>query len=356
MRPASTSVLFVEKVMLRPPQEPLRGVELFNLHLIDDLLRLGHRVVLPAHAGWKPVFEARGLSGLASCVWLRRRGLFGLVAAWRALRTVAYDVVLVANVGNGLIPLLQALPRRNGAARLVLIAHREATPRFVRALRRWPSRVVAVNDKIAAPFRAAGFARVAVDYGIFDADRFFPEPRAAPGPVRFVVLGALDNAWKGADTARAAFAQLPAQVRARCELHLASYSVPPRDIEPGVVAHPWMPADAIPAFLRSMDIMLCPSRDEHVMRETFSQAIVQGLLTGLPVLASDLPIFREKLDRGGGHLFQSVDELSRQMAELAENPDRWAGLGAQGRATALDRYVWDTARFAARYFGPTPPP
>ena len=356
MAPASTSVLFIEKVFLRPPPEPLRGVELFNLHLVDDLLRLGHRVALPVHRDWQPVLAARGLAGRAACVPLRRRGLFGLVEAWRALRREAYDVVLVANVGNGLIPLLRALPRRGGRARLVLVAHREATPRFVRALQRWPSCVVAVNEKIAAPFRAAGFARVAVDYGIFDADRFFPEPRAAAGPVRFVVLGALDNAWKGADTARAAFAQLPDAVRARCELHLASYGTPPAGLEPGVIAHPWMPADAIPAFLRSMDIMLCPSRDEHVMRETFSQAIVQGMLTGLPVIASDLPIFREKLDRGGGFLFQSTADLARRMTELAENRAAWAALGAQGRATALERYVWDTARFAGRYFGSTPPP
>ncbi|HMP76479.1 MAG TPA: glycosyltransferase family 4 protein [Kiritimatiellia bacterium] len=351
---SSSTVLFLEKVLLRPPPDPLRGVELFNLHLLDDLLHLGYRLLIPVHTGWKSVFESRGILGRATCIWLSPRGLKGLIATWGALRKTSFDVVLVANVGNGLIPLLLALPRRGGQVRLVLIAHREATSRFVAALRLWPACVVAVNEKIAGPFRTSGFKRVSVDYGIFDADRFFPEPRAAREPVRFVVLGALDNAWKGADTARAAFAQLPGAVRARCELHLASYATPPRDVEPGVVAHPWMPAAAIPAFLRAMDIMLCPSRDERVMRETFSQVIVQGMLTGLPVIASDLPIFRGKLDRGGGHLFQSVGELSRRMAALAENPALWPELGAQGRATALDRYVWDTARFAARYIEPNP--
>jgi hypothetical protein len=71
-------------------------------------------------------------------------------------------------------------------------------------------------------------------------------------------------------------------------------------------------------------------------------------LTGLPVLASDLAIFREKLDRGGGEIFRDAADLSRKMATLAESQERRESLGNVARQTALERYVWDTSRFVER--------
>lgn len=349
MAVAPSSVLFIEKMFLRPPPDPLRGVELFNLRLVEDFAALGFALTLPMHVAWKSVLAHRAaIAGLCP-IWVKASGMWSTVSLWRRCRASRKDLVFVANVGNGLIPLLHLLRSSRVAPRLVLLAHREAAPRFVRALRRWPATIVAVNEQIARPFRDAGFARVAVDYGVMDADHYFPGERSAGGPVRCVVLGALENAWKGADTALAAFARLPPEVRERCELHLASYRTPPQDLGPGVVAHAWMSPADIPAFLRTMDIMICPSRDEVVMRETFSQAIVQGMLTALPVLASDLQIFREKLDKGGGRIFRDVEELARQLTELARDPALRVRLGAEARATAQARYCWNSGRFAQRH-------
>lgn len=348
------SVLFLDKVFLKRPPEPLRGVELFNLNLLRDLVRLGFRCTLVAEASWeKPVREFLGDS-LPACVWIPPCGpdvITALRAGWRLRRHQA-DCLFVGNVGNGLIPLLAWWRLAGVFGRAVLIAHREATPRFVRLFRRLPGWVVAVNGQIARPFREAGHPNVAVDYGIFHSERFAPPASREASPVRFVVLGALDNAWKGADTALAAFRLLSTGVRARCELHLASYQRPPELREAGVVVHPWMPASGIPGLLARMHVMVCPSRDEVVMRETFSQAMVQGMLSGLPILANDLPILVEKLDRGGGLVFRSVEELSGQMAALAGDAARRAELGAEARAVALERYVWDSARFARRYLAP----
>jgi glycosyltransferase involved in cell wall biosynthesis len=162
-------------------------------------------------------------------------------------------------------------------------------------------------------------------------------------------MGMLDNAWKGADTAIEAFRLLPEALRGRVRLHLASYSSPPPFDDDRIRAYAWMPLTDIPEFLRGMDVMLAPSRDEGVMRETFSQAVVQGMLTGLPVLVSDLMVLREKVDAGGGHVVRDAAELAQRMAELAGDPARRARLGAEARAIALERYVWDTARFVRRY-------
>jgi glycosyltransferase involved in cell wall biosynthesis len=98
-----------------------------------------------------------------------------------------------------------------------------------------------------------------------------------------------------------------------------------------------------------MDVMLVPSRDEEIMRETFSQVMVQGMLSGLPVLASDLPVLREKLDCGGGAVFRDVQELSGLMVRMHEDRSLRAKWSAEARKTALARYVWDTRCFAENF-------
>ncbi len=347
-------MLFLDKVFLKRPPQPLRGVELFNLHLLRDLLRLGFPTTLVAEASWEQPVRAFLGDRMPEAVWVPPLGpgvLTALRAGWR-LRGRRFDRLLLGNVGNGILPLLLWLHRASAFRRAVLIAHREASPRFVRAFRALPGCVVAVNGQIARPFRACGCPWVAVDYGIVNSERFVPPARRDERPVRFIVLGALDNAWKGADTAIAAFRQLPDDVRGGCELHLASYQHPPVPTDPGVVTHPWLPAGDIPALLQRMHVMLCPSRDEQVMRETFSQAMVQGMLSGLPVLANDLPILTEKLDGGGGLVFRTEAELAGHMSRLAGDAALRDRLGAEARATALARYVWDSRRFADRYLLP----
>ena len=351
----SFPILFLEKVFLKPRAGLVRGVEVFNLNLLRDLVHRGFPVTVPVNPSWQPAIEVRtGDAAARRAVLPCRLGrgplLKGLAAAWR-VRGRRYGAALLGNVANGLIPALHLLRGSATVEKWILLAHREPSPRFVRACRTLDMTVVAVNRKIAQHFEGGAFPRVDVWYGVSDADAYHPpaQPRPGAGTVRFCVLGQLDNAWKGADTAVAAYRRLPAPVRARAELHLAAFHDVPRYPEPGIRPYPWMPVEKIPAFLRSMDVLLVPSRDEGVMRETFSQAIVQGMLTGLPVCAADLPVLTEKLDAGGGLVFRTADELAAHMATLAADPPLRGELGRRGRETALRRYVWSTDTFVQRY-------
>ena len=370
--PKPRRAAFLEKVFLdrRASASALRGVELFNLRLVRDLCRCGIQVALFAEPSWhetirREIPDAKLLrlvpaSGFGSSL------MAGFVAALRlrgiVRREGRFDALLLGNVANRLIPALGLLRPGRDFARAVLVAHRQPSPRFLRAIRRLPGRIVAVSEPIAADFRGQGLAADTVnDYGIMDAELFHPATVATgKGPsrkTRFCVLGALDNAWKGADTAMEAFRLMPDAVRARCELHLMAYRSPPAfPEESGIVAYPWRNATGIPEFLRSMDVMLVPSRDEHVMRETFSQSVVQGMLTGLPVVYAPIPVLTEKFDLGGGIPAKSPQDFAAAMADLADNPALRAELGAKGRATALDRYVWDTGRFVERHLFPSPRP
>jgi glycosyltransferase involved in cell wall biosynthesis len=348
---AVRTILFLDKVFLKRKRDPLRGVELFNLNLLRDLLRLGYRVRVVADRSWKDTLFDSAAPYRPDMVLLGALGMEfmnGLFAGFRLARA-SCDVLLLGNVGNGILWLVNWLRRLKVFSRCVLIAHREASARFVKVFKSLPGHVVCVNGKIAEPFRKAGHPGVHVDYGIFGADLFQPKSEADPAKVHFCVMGMLDNAWKGADTAVEAFRMMPDSVRQKCVLHLASFTSPPSYPEKNIVAYDWMAPEKIPAWLRTMDVMLCPSRDEEVMRETFSQAVVQGMLTALPVIASDRPIFIEKFDQGGGFIFHTAGELSQLMRKLAGDATLRAELGRQGRKTALERYVWDTERFAQRY-------
>ena len=355
MKSSGTSLLFLEKVFLRARADvPLRGVELFNLALLRDLAKLGYRIEMPVVRSWESTVRAELGEHAPVLVTVPDMGacaVHALVAGARLLGR-RYDVLLLGNVGKSLAPLIRLLWRARTFEECVLIAHREATPGFARLCARLPGHVVAVNGQIAELFRRLGHPQVAVDYGVVGADAYYPaEPGAEPerGPVRFCVFGVLENAWKGADTAIAAYKQLPQEVRENCELHLAAYAEPPAWSEPGIKTYTWMDGSEVAAFLRSMDVLVVPSRDEQVMRETFSQVMVQGMLTGLPVLASDLPILTEKLDQGGGLICSDAAELADAMGQVAGDAVLRRRLGEEARATALERYVWDTARFARRY-------
>ncbi len=360
------SVAFLEKVFLdrRASTAALRGVEFFNLRLIRELCALGVRTTLFVEPHWagivaKAVPDSENLR-VITAIGGGSSLLAGASAAMSirrlARREGAFDALLLGNVANRLLPALWWLRAGRDFRRALLVAHRETSPRFLRAIRRLPGRVVAVSKPVAAGFRGKGLAAdVVVDYGVMGADRFHPleTPRREDAPVRFCVLGALDNAWKGADTALAAFRLLPPAVRARCELHLMAYRDPPtiRD-EPGIFTYGWQDVGAIPDFLRSMDAMLVPSRDENVMRETFSQSAVQGMLTGLPVIHSPIPVLAEKFDCGGGLRAETPEEFAAAMEKIATDPALRSRLGAEARATALSRYVWDTARFMRRHLLP----
>jgi len=350
-------MLFLDKVFLKPAKSNLRGVELFNLSLIRDLLLAGIKVLIPVHYSWKGEFlRQMGVAGPDFYEARGRSSFFnGLRAIWSLYRPgrSGPQRIILANVANGLIPALCLLRLFRPRLEVILFAHRMPSKRFMFVLPRKRTRVLAVNHIIASCFKRSGFADAEVFFGHTNADRFHP---GGPGgaaneskKVNFCVVGFLDNAWKGADTVIAAFRAMPPEISADCALHLASYRSPPALPEKNIIVYDWFPVAEMPDWLRRMDVMIVPSRDERVMRETFSLAMVEGMLTALPLIASNLPILREKLETGGGYVFNNVEELAGLMTRLASNPELRGELGARARAIALERYVWDTKLFISRY-------
>lgn len=331
----------------------LRGVELFNFSLLRELIMEDVHVCMCVHRSWKEVVKSvlpQTLQKKLEIIYVSSNPVSVLFSLSK-LANQRFNVVLVGNVANSLIVVLNVLRTMGVAEHCVLIAHRRPTRRFMYAQKLLRTIVVAVNRIIAEDFRRAGFTDVEVYYGIINADKFYPrESHIHNERVNFCVLGYLNSPWKGVDTAVNAFRAMPEQIRKECVLHLASFSHPPSFPENNIKTYSWLVPDAIPDFLRTMDVMIVPSRDEKVMRETFSQAMVQGMLTGLPVVVNNLPVLTEKIDCGGGLVFNNnIAELTEIMLLLVENPEIRKRLGRLARKVAVERYIWDTKFFMKHY-------
>jgi glycosyltransferase involved in cell wall biosynthesis len=354
MEEKTSRIYMVDKALAAPKSACVRGVELFNIELVRDMVALGAHVTLLAHESWRDALsqpDERNATGSLQVIHPPRAfgNRSGLAMLWSnaILAGSRRDhVLLQGNVANSFcLGILMARWMRV-ASRAVLIAHRMPSRRVLWAQRALPSRIISVNGIIDSTFRRSGFKDTQVYYGVTRTERFHPRAvRERGAPLRIGVLGQLNTPWKGADTAMAAFRTLPDELRCGAELHLASYGSPPSVPETNIICHPWMPSERIPEFLRTLDILLVPSRDERVMRETFSQAAVQGMLTGLPIVVSDLPVLAEKVAEGGGLRAGSVSEFGIHLATLIRSEELRTRLGREAREVALRKYVWSTARF-----------
>lgn len=372
----------------------VRGVQVFDLQLIRQMVELGLVVTLPAERSWKPrligvgrggdgvgalgdLTKARaengaregrgGGAGVLKILWtptLRKPLWNGLWAAGAmGLSRARFDVCYLGNAGEGLAQAAGLMHRLGIFQRLVLLAHRYPKRRLIALVRRARGKSLAVSNNVRSMFPDDLDPACEIRFGEMDHAKFFPPSRESAanankggvggvrgdGLVHFVMLGALDTPLKDVPTALKAFGLIPDEVRAQCRLHLASFAKPPTaaELPAGVTAYPWMPIERVPEFLRSMDAMLVTS-----LSETFCLALVQGMLTGMPSVVRDIGTLTEKVDGGshgvggrGGLVFSTPEQLAEHMTTLATDAQLRVAMGEAARRTALERYTWRTEEF-----------
>lgn len=347
-------VLFLDKVFLRGrTHDKLRGVEKFNLALLKDLNDFGIEVTVVAAKSWHKALSETNSKGNLRIISVLEFG-----EAWmKALLAIPklygkrFDLLFLANVGNGIVPAVRLMYALKLFPSCTLLAHREASSYFVRQFKKIPCKVVSVNSQIAKPFSEANFPVSDVYYGITNSTRFKQKQHSEKDEINFAVFGNLDSPWKGVDTAVSAFKKLPAEIHKKSTLHLAGFSDKlPNFDDTKIKVYNWLEDNQVVEFLNSMDVMIVPSRDTNEMKETFSQSMVQGMISGLPLLVNDLPILTEKVDEGGGLIFKTEAELTEKMVDLATSHELRAELGAKAHRTALERYNWSTRYFVEKYF------
>ena len=346
-------ILFLEKVFLKERKSPkLRGVELFNFSLIKDLLDENIEIFAVAHISWKQVFQDNFKSPYFHISYINNNMSFlSVIFKLIPLKKEKIDILFLANTGDTLLGAMIISKLFRITKKQVLLAHREPSKVFLIISKFVKLIAVSVNQKFANIFKKVGCPVSEVYYGVKNASNFLGfDVHKNHEKVIYGVVGDLDNKWKGADTAIEAFSMLSKEANEICELRLASYTNNlPRNLPNNIKAYTWLPYNEVINFFNELDVLIVPSYDEKVMRETFSQAMVQGMLSGLPILANDLPILTEKLNQGGGFIFKNVNELKGKIEELAFNKNLRIYLGEKARKVATQRYIWDTKYFNEKF-------
>jgi glycosyltransferase involved in cell wall biosynthesis len=100
----------------------------------------------------------------------------------------------------------------------------------------------------------------------------------------------------------------------------------------------------VPQLLAAADVFCLPSHFEGL-----PMSVIEAMLAGLPVVATDIRGPREQVVPGETGLLVppvTVGPLAAALTRLADDPALRAAMGAAGRARALDRF--DEAKVLAR--------
>lgn len=169
----------------------------------------------------------------------------------------------------------------------------------------------------------------------------FHQPlRPASGALTAVFVGRIDEPRKGLAVLLRALPQLFVD-HPELRVLVVGGGVPPH-VEPALrrrVSFAGPVDDAEKArLLAGADLLVAP----HTHGESFGIVVTEAMAAGTPVVASDLPAFRELLDDGRlGRLFAVGDPavLARAVSELLRDPVRRAELAARAQAAAA-AYDW----------------
>jgi glycosyltransferase involved in cell wall biosynthesis len=187
-----------------------------------------------------------------------------------------------------------------------------------------------------------------------DPELFHPPP-APPefdGSMPLIYFGTLTS-WQGVDVAVRAVAQMGAAARLTI---LGSAGA--RQTEPiaalaaklGIGARVEIaPAVEQPQLVEALHrsfAVLAPLavNDRNLKQGCCPLKILEGMATGVPVIASDLPVVRE-LGTHGKHFLlvkpNSVDQTAQAILQLHADPDLWRRISADARAHVIGKYTWE---------------
>jgi glycosyltransferase involved in cell wall biosynthesis len=102
----------------------------------------------------------------------------------------------------------------------------------------------------------------------------------------------------------------------------------------------WLPALELPAFYRTLDAFVLPSRSRHNWVEQFGRVLVEAMACGVPVVGSDCGEIPHVVG-DAGLIFpeDDVGALRGQLRRLMHDSGLRAALARRGRERVLDRFT-----------------
>jgi phosphatidylinositol alpha-mannosyltransferase len=173
-----------------------------------------------------------------------------------------------------------------------------------------------------------------------DVRQYAPEPGARTGE-RVLFVGRPEPR-KGLPVLLRAFAQLPPGLELElvgvgpAEVGALENGLPP-SVLARVHAHGRVSDEQRRALLARADVLCAPS----LGGESFGLVVAEGMAAGIPVVASDIPGYRDVLPTDAGCLVSPGDDraLAEALGDLLSDDALRRRLGARGRSAAA-RFDW----------------
>jgi glycosyltransferase involved in cell wall biosynthesis len=204
------------------------------------------------------------------------------------------------------------------------------------------------SEGSAAVWRAKGYAgplTVIPQFGV-DASIFAPRDRGQSAGGDFVIgyAGRLVPE-KGCDLLLEAVAGLDGAWRlvvlgAGPERERLEASARRLGIAGRVSFRDWLPALDLPAFYRSLNVFVLPSRSQHNWVEQFGRVLVEAMACGVPVVGSDCGEIPHVIGDAGLVFSEGdVKALREHLVRLMRDSELRAGLARRGRERVLARFT-----------------
>lgn len=157
--------------------------------------------------------------------------------------------------------------------------------------------------------------------------------------IKIIVSGRGDDPAKGLSVLLKACEEL-GELKRRIEINITWCHANPPKFPEYVKVNKWLDFEALPMFYRNGAICVVPS----LWQEPFGITAVEGMASGLPVIASDIGGLGKIVNHGeNGYLFQPGNhrELAERMKILINDGNLREKMGLKGREKAKREYSWD---------------
>jgi glycosyltransferase involved in cell wall biosynthesis len=222
--------------------------------------------------------------------------------------------------------------------------------------------LVVPSPTIAAALRRRGVEAERIRVIPNGADLPAPAPRPPDAPARYLLYFGALQPWQGLDTGLRALARLPdledLELVVCASVHRRK-AKPYRKlaarlgVEHRVRWHFALPEHELVPWREHAVASLAPLRDcaRNVAQGCAPLKVLESMASGVPVVASDLPVVHELMDDGVQGMLVAPDrpgELARAVRTLLDHPQRAAAMGAAGRAHVARRFSWEASTAALR--------
>jgi len=185
------------------------------------------------------------------------------------------------------------------------------------------------------------------DDRLFDPARHPRRPFLEDGELRLIHHSSLQRIY-GLPVAVDAVGQLRPEMQARLDVYgdgpyrsQVEEEISRLSVGDRVTLHGRVPMDELPGLLASSDVALVPSLPEPYMHYSLSTKLLEAVVMGVPVIASDLATFRSHFSEAAVRYVPGGDAsaLAAAIGELAADPDGAARQAAEARRQA-EPYAW----------------